>query len=407
MQGTSPFAYQSPSFHSSSYLPKLEANFMKDFSCCDLTLGTLHDLLQHFEETHAQQVPVDIPLPPPPGSTALSEAREAASASAAIQVKQEAEQPFKNIITDSPLPAAGTEALSHAGFPRKSQQHLPFNSGECSRPQVPPVQDIDPIEDIEMEMEIDEIRDAGYGVGFNSSIPGQAQYPPRNISQLPPRSRFGQPAARLPPLEIKTLNGSNPLQLHQGLRQSQPSTPVSGGRPGTVYQNNPTVSSVNTPTLTAHPLQQHQFRNTPDSSAPGTPGELDPEFIGTVGSMSMDPNQHLVQHHPQDVVDGYDFGTGSDIMGDLCIDEPAKRLFNGGSSHQHNVDSRLGTAQYGPNSEIAKRIREQQRKVGLADTVSGPNGEVGKPFRCPVIGCEKAYKNQNGLKYHKSVSNSP
>ncbi|KAF2435586.1 hypothetical protein EJ08DRAFT_555925, partial [Tothia fuscella] len=24
-----------------------------------------------------------------------------------------------------------------------------------------------------------------------------------------------------------------------------------------------------------------------------------------------------------------------------------------------------------------------------------------KPFKCPVIGCEKAYKNQNGLKYHK------
>jgi transcription factor SFP1 len=26
-------------------------------------------------------------------------------------------------------------------------------------------------------------------------------------------------------------------------------------------------------------------------------------------------------------------------------------------------------------------------------------GEEHKPFRCPVIGCEKAYKNQNGLKY--------
>jgi len=26
------------------------------------------------------------------------------------------------------------------------------------------------------------------------------------------------------------------------------------------------------------------------------------------------------------------------------------------------------------------------------------NGEEHKPFRCPVIGCEKAYKNQNGLK---------
>jgi transcription factor SFP1 len=25
--------------------------------------------------------------------------------------------------------------------------------------------------------------------------------------------------------------------------------------------------------------------------------------------------------------------------------------------------------------------------------------EEHKPFKCPVIGCEKAYKNQNGLKY--------
>ena len=30
-------------------------------------------------------------------------------------------------------------------------------------------------------------------------------------------------------------------------------------------------------------------------------------------------------------------------------------------------------------------------------------GEEAKPFRCPVVGCEKAYKNQNGLKYHKTV----
>lgn len=28
-----------------------------------------------------------------------------------------------------------------------------------------------------------------------------------------------------------------------------------------------------------------------------------------------------------------------------------------------------------------------------------PPTEEPKPFKCPVIGCEKAYKNQNGLKY--------
>ena len=58
MTGTSPFTgFQSPSFHSSSYLPKLEANFMRDFSCCGVTLPTLHDLLQHYEEAHATKSP--------------------------------------------------------------------------------------------------------------------------------------------------------------------------------------------------------------------------------------------------------------------------------------------------------------------------------------------------------------
>ena len=69
------------------------------------------------------------------------------------------------------------------------------------------------------------------------------------------------------------------------------------------------------------------------------------------------------------------------------------------------IHTRLGNAQYGPNSEIARRIREQQMLAGVPDTAAGmlPNDEP-KPFRCPVIGCEKAYKNQNGLKYHKTVS---
>jgi transcription factor SFP1 len=96
-------------------------------------------------------------------------------------------------------------------------------------------------------------------------------------------------------------------------------------------------------------------------------------------------------------------------MLDLCIDEPAKRLFSPtggyGNQNQQYAHMRLGSGQYGPNSDIARRIREQQMLAGVPDTTAGmmPNDEP-KPFRCPVIGCEKAYKNQNGLKYHKSVS---
>jgi transcription factor SFP1 len=72
-----------------------------------------------------------------------------------------------------------------------------------------------------------------------------------------------------------------------------------------------------------------------------------------------------------------------------------------------NAHFKLSGAQYGPNSDIARRIREQQLLAGVPDTTSILPNEEPKPFRCPVIGCEKAYKNQNGLKYHKAVSFLP
>ncbi|KAL6904704.1 hypothetical protein GGI43DRAFT_287411 [Trichoderma evansii] len=45
------------SFHSSSYLSKLEASFMRDFTCCGNILPNLHDLLRHYEEAHTQASP--------------------------------------------------------------------------------------------------------------------------------------------------------------------------------------------------------------------------------------------------------------------------------------------------------------------------------------------------------------
>ncbi|KAK5017682.1 Transcriptional regulator of ribosomal biogenesis proteins, partial [Cryomyces antarcticus] len=87
-------------------------------------------------------------------------------------------------------------------------------------------------------------------------------------------------------------------------------------------------------------------------------------------------------------------------MSNLYIDEPAKRLFSkqGGFNNQHTG---FTNGQFGANGELAKRMREQQLMAGMGGNPVGFPGEEIKPFRCPVIGCEKAYKNQNGLKYHK------
>ncbi|KAG5300622.1 split zinc finger protein [Histoplasma ohiense] len=380
MTGTSPFTLQSPSYHSSSYLPKLEANFMRDFSCCGVTLPSLHDLLQHYEEAHAQKSPQPPQSTTQTGQISMSDNRSGVPGSVRNQGQQSQQ-------SDT---GAGGNQNRGVSSPRSNQNQQTANHMASPAPQHPQTQhggfgaqsdlsDLDTVEDMEMD---DPLADNN----FQNSRPRGG----------PIQGRFGQQnQGSLTPLNLSMLQG------HQGLRNSQPGTPVTPGRP---LQNNPTVSSVNTPTLVTHQLQQQQqnsgYRGTPDSSAPGTPAELDESIIGEFGDMSMMQNNALTGAQGQ--FSG--FGGGNDML-NLFIDEPAKRLFSptGGFSQQQSMLNRLGNQPYGPNSQIAQRIREQQLRAGVPDTTLGllPNEEP-KPFRCPVIGCEKAYKNQNGLKYHKA-----
>ncbi|KAL9098703.1 MAG: hypothetical protein Q9163_005682 [Psora crenata] len=393
MQGTSPFAYQSPSFHSSSYQPKLEADFMRDFSCCGLTLPTLHDLLEHYEENHHQHVEElqkrALNEGPPPDPKAAIASNAAAALKDPTQAQQQ--QPAR------PNPHPSTPQRSNTPIPAQRTPKQP-PQGFTSLP-TPTSQE----EEAAGNMEMDE--------DFASQPAMAQQYRMQGQSRMIQRNQFGQPANRAPPLDLTVVNRSNALLQHQGLRHSTPTTPVSAGRSGTFYQNNPTVSSVNTPTLSAHPgahsLQQKFY--TPESSAPGTPGELDPELVGNVGQMDVGGSMPFM---PQN--NGYSNWsfTPNSEMPDLCIDEPAKRLyaangvFNANMRQQQQQQhgsgctaTQLGDGQYSENSEIARTIREQQKLAGVPD----PSADgVSKPFHCPVIGCEKAYKNQNGLKYHKS-----
>lgn len=361
MTGTSPFTFQSPSFHSSSYLPKLEANFMRDFACCGKTLPTLHDLLQHYEEAHAQKSPQGGQRP------SQGDNRAAITAAAAAVAQSQGQSSMGQDRGMQPDRSVNGQAKFN---PNQSIDTNAFTS-------VQPNLDLDTIDDMEMD-------DA---MGVSDATASQM------FSQIPvTQGGFASPTQRVPQLNLSMLQG-------QGLRGSQPGTPIGSGH--TLLQNNPTVSSVNTPTLSSNPLHNSQFRNTPDSSGPGTPAELDESVLGGFGDLNMQggvlpPNGQFAG-----------FGGGNDMV-DLCIDEPAKRLFSpnggfGGQSSQAHL--KLGNSQYGPNSEVARRIREQQMLAGVPDSSLGmfPNEEP-KPFRCPVIGCEKAYKNQNGLKYHKAVS---
>lgn len=372
---------------------------MRDFSCCGLTLPSLHELLQHYEEHHAQQMPASLQKQTSAQMSALpdSKAAIAAGAAAAVQERaQQQQQQQRQKVESLSIDRYSTAQQSSSGPATPRAVHTPSRSAasENSSNQLQSSHDMDAVQDMEMD---DEAPPATTGM--------QPQYPMQDRPRMMQRSHFGRPAsARVPPLDLDTLNLGNSMQPHQGLRNSTPTTPIASGRMGNLYQNNPTVSSVNTPTLTTHRLQQQQYTNTPESSNPGTPGELSHDFISKYGNMPGCNNQYIMQNQFQGLGQ-YGYGNGNEML-DLCIDEPAKRLFSpDGGFHNplQSSSSKLGDGAYSEDSELARTIREQQRMAGVPDPqLDGSN--VPKPFHCPVIGCEKAYKNQNGLKYHKSVS---
>ena len=388
MHGTSPFSfaangYKSPSYHSSSYMQKFEANFMTDLNCCGVKCKDLHELLQHYEQQHAQQIQPTTAGPPPPVTTAAS---STAVGKYNLQHNQPEPQP------QSIRPSTIQPAMAPQHFMTGNMQSLAQARGGNAQSPINLDQEPDTFGELDM------FEDSSFTYDFSPPV----------RTQQPPRSQIGQP--RVPPLDLNPANLSiKPLHQYQGMRSShssEPSTPLSAATKSPSLFQNPTVSSVNTPTLTAHPVSR-QFRESPNSSTPGTPAELDLDFMVTVNNMSMDNRTSYMEQHLQDGFGNSNHSRMNSGADSPCIDNPGKSLFqpNGSLNDQSRVHARLGNAQYGPMSDIARTIRERQTKAGLPDTMSNLNpGEEPKPFRCPVIGCEKAYKNQNGLKYHRTVS---
>lgn len=341
---------------------------MRDFACCGLTLPTLHDLLQHYEESHAQQTPQSLRTAAAnqrarENSTPNSKAAIAAQAASAVQQQaqqQQSQQRMTNLqITPSGSNMGGIQLM------RQQQQ---------SQPSTPVQKNLheDEVEDMEMDDDI--------------TMDQSAETPVQPNPQVQ-QSMFGQ--QQRPALSLN----ANTMQ-HSGLRTSQPPTPAASGFG---FQHNPTVSSVNTPTLSTRAMQQ---TFSPDSSVPGTPaGEMEDDFSNMQRNMNMGKMNM-----------SFPFGYGQNDLGlDLCIDEPAKRLFspNGGSNNQRALQQQfaqfgVGQGQFANNGDL---MAYRQQQLMAMNEIGNPQaaaalmmGEEHKPFRCPVIGCEKAYKNQNGLK---------
>ncbi|KAI5779227.1 hypothetical protein EDC01DRAFT_621581 [Geopyxis carbonaria] len=312
MTGTSPFTFQSPSYHSSSYLPKLEAEFCRDFSCCGIPLPSLHDLLRHYEELHAQQIPIAND-----GDVQGDNHHE-------MNRPQSRHPQQQNAGMTSPISGIGGiqyEMMRQQQIQRQRQHEDGRNQDDHQEGEIAG----------DMEMDDDDMT------------------PPPNTAPMTPQNHVGQ-------------------------QQQMPLTPTSTlGHQS--YRNTPNPPNAQLPHLVSQPSHF-----SPESSVPGTPLATDQLEYGFP--------QNLAGFQPQNNVSysGLPFGTmegnGGDLSLDLCIDEPAKRLFSPG-----------GQAMGGYSQAHIQKL------MSNTGAIMPPED---KPFKCPVIGCEKAYKNQNGLKYHKA-----
>ncbi|TWU75280.1 split finger protein [Metarhizium rileyi] len=334
---------QSSSFHSSSYLPKLEANFMRDFTCCGKILPNLHDLLQHYEEAHTQPSPnssrnTAFAQFGNPGNSNMSSSRTTPTDSSQLGPPQSTGQ---SMSPGSGISMPGIQAGVNGG---QMNPALATNLNE----------DMEAVADMEMDdtigtMELDDSN---------------------KMHQT--RQLFGQ--QQRPQLHMNTSG------LTQGLRTSQPPTPAAASFG---LQNNPTVSSVNTPTL-ATAQQMPQLQNQPAADMDDMDEDLPGMPMGGAGSA--------------DLGDG-NFTNGNES--NFCINDPGKHLFSpNGAFPQGNRSIQAQLAQLGLGQ--GQFTDPQSNKVLLQRLQSMMMPEEHKPFKCPVIGCEKAYKNQNGLKYHKA-----
>lgn len=363
---------------------------MRDFSCCGKTLPSLHDLLQHYEECHAQQTPQSLRNnslaaqareTQPPNSKAAIAAQAASSVQQQAQAQHQRHQQLQQGITQG----NGLQNGSTTGVSSLSGIHL-MRQQQQSRSATP----IQTSQDDEMEgmedMEMDDVEP----MDMKDDTPMS-----QHSTQQTQPSMFGQQ-------QRPTLNLLN-TKVMPGLRTSQPPTPSTTGFG---FQNNPTVSSVNTPTLTGPVSHQNQGRFSPDVSVPGTPaGEMDEDYSNMPSNMNLG---NMMQGSNMN----FPWGFGNNDLGvDLCIDEPAKRLYSPNGGGYNNSQKAMqqqfaqfaigGTNQWNNNStDLMRQYRQQQMMAmqGMGGDAAALMMEEHKPFRCPVIGCEKAYKNQNGLK---------
>ena len=194
--------------------------------------------------------------------------------------------------------------------------------------------------------------------------------------------------------------------MMKGSSTSQPSdalTPTPGGQMFANHQDHMVNSSANASTLTPRPGQQARGLSPISKEGQRSSEESDPS-LGAMGGQRPAPrllNPQITNLNQE--FNNLDFSPNgnNNSMLDLCISDPAKALFteHGAVNSQQFPEFGFVNGAAVNTDDFAAALQAQR----LAANREMLLGEEDRPFKCPVIGCEKSYKNANGLRYHEKV----
>lgn len=162
-----------------------------------------------------------------------------------------------------------------------------------------------------------------------------------------------------------------PASVHQHLRRAL----IDGGIGGRSNRSSPSIYSANSPF------------STPGNSIPSTPLTDDNEFaFGGNNSLAAFSSMSLRPH-------------GEDLL-PACA--PPNLFFPnpGSSSSTSSTTTTTAASTPAPNTSVTSQPPAKRERKSSTD--KDKDGQpVAKPFKCPNPDCDKAYKQANGLKYHR------
>ncbi|KAJ3158932.1 hypothetical protein HDU86_002101 [Geranomyces michiganensis] len=416
------FGARSPSMGASpgrdlAHFAGLEDNFCKDFFCCGVNLGNLHDLLQHFEECHVRvesDVDEDEDLPfefesmdemdtdlsdgsgssPPTFSdmylkSHILQTQSSAEAQAAVALSDiysddyrisnrtgSTASAFDTSVIRKRVSAAGPNTSTRVKKVRSAHNHHQHEQN----PTIP--FSADGPTHMVTDMDIDEPQPSSSQLSaMVGTTPVVAVTPAPAGPSTPQGSTINSAAVALPaPTPMVPMTAS----LMSSLTTSLANTSVSGGTVNSVTSScsSSAASSVAANTsASSSTLPSNTSSNTSSSSSSSAAAAAATAATSTSSSSSSSITAVL--------------GNMQSSLSIPSIAAPAPSL----AAALPNASSGFGESSPLIAQQSTLSSYDSSSLLGSDDNSNAARADD-RPYKCKMAGCSKAYKNPGGLKYH-------